>query len=224
MRGAAASRSAGAHAREGARAEALLAAAPTLPLVVRGDGRLEGSARAASALGLPTLPATLAELGQEALSEAVGRSAASGASFTLTLHPPGGARALEVRGGPAPSRWPQGSTLLWLIDTTDSADRTDALAARADRLAAALDALSGLIEAAPFPMWHRGPDLSLAMVNSAYVDAVEAGSGGEVIEKGSELIEEAGGQNPLVTSAEVRDLQLPAQRIVPVTIAGERRT
>ncbi|MFL6858442.1 MAG: histidine kinase, partial [Allosphingosinicella sp.] len=172
MRGLAASRSAGAHAGQGARAEALLAAAPALPLVVRADGRLEGSERAAFALGLTGLPPTLAELGHGDLDDAVGRTAASGASFALTLHPHGGARAHEVRGGPAPARWPQGSTLLWLIDTTDSADRTDALAARADRLAAALDALSGLIEAAPFPMWHRGPDLSLAMVNSAYVDEV----------------------------------------------------
>ncbi len=37
----------------------------------------------------------------------------------------------------------------------------------------ALNSLTHLIEAAPFPMWYRGPDLKLGLVNSAFVDAVE---------------------------------------------------
>ena len=44
-----------------------------------------------------------------------------------------------------------------------------------------------LIEAAPFPMWYRGPDLKLGLVNRAFVDAVEARDAAEVIARSSEL-------------------------------------
>ena len=41
-------------------------------------------------------------------------------------------------------------------------------------------------------MWYRGPDLSLGLVNSAFVAAVEARDAAEVIARGSELIDVAG--------------------------------
>ena len=220
MRGLARSREAGAQAGEGARVEALLAASPALPLLVGADGRLEGTERVAFALGLPQLPATLSDLGFQALTEGVEHSAAAGGSFTLTLHPPGGARALEVRGGPAPDAL--GVTLLWLIDTTDAAERTDALEARGERLSAALDALSGLIEAAPFPMWHRGPDLKLAMVNGAYVDAVEGEDAAAVVGQGIELVDEPEGA--AAHAAAARKSNAAHIRTVPATVGGERRT
>ena len=40
-----------------------------------------------------------------------------------------------------------------------------------------------LIEAAPFPMWYRGPDLKLGLVNSAFVDAVEGRDAADVAER-----------------------------------------
>ena len=57
----------------------------------------------------------------------------------------------------------------------------------------ALDALTQLIEAAPFPMWYRGPDLRLGLVNSAFVAAVEARDAAEVIARGTELVDSPGG-------------------------------
>src|SRR3546814_7143122 len=56
----------------------------------------------------------------------------------------------------------------------------------------AFEALTGLIEAAPLPMWYRGPDLRLAMVNSAYVRAVEGGGAEDVVARGIELVEGIG--------------------------------
>jgi PAS domain-containing protein len=72
-------------------------------------------------------------------------------------------------------------------------------------------------------MWHRGPDLRLALVNSAYVAAVEADDAMAVIKSGIELVDEADGRNPLSQAAAVREKGELVERRVPATIAGERR-
>ena len=46
-------------------------------------------------------------------------------------------------------------------------------------------------------MWYRGPDLRLAMVNSAYVRAVEGQDARDVVSRGVELIEGSGTGGPL---------------------------
>ena len=66
------------------------------------------------------------------------------------------------------------------------------IALRLKQTDSALNALTQLIEAAPFPMWYRGPDLKLGLVNSAYVHAVKGSDAAEVIARGSELVEEMG--------------------------------
>jgi signal transduction histidine kinase len=71
-------------------------------------------------------------------------------------------------------------------------------------------------------MWHRGPDLRLAMVNSAYVEAVEAEDAAGVIADGVELIDDSEG-NALSLAGMVRETGEPSARTVPATIAGERR-
>src|SRR4051812_27942332 len=64
LRGLRRSREAVGQVAEVAGSGALLAAAPAIPLLIRRDGRLEGSERAAFALGLTQLPADLsADLG-----------------------------------------------------------------------------------------------------------------------------------------------------------------
>ncbi|MBV9930724.1 MAG: PAS-domain containing protein [Alphaproteobacteria bacterium] len=228
LRGLRRSREAVAQVAEVARSDALLAASPAIPLFVGGDGRLQGSERAAFALGLTQLPAKLSEPNglppddAAALSGAVAAAQATGAGFALTVRPAGGARALELRGGPAPPALGDG-VLLWILDVTDIAGERSAAEGRAARLAAALDALSGLIEAAPFPMWHRGPDLTLAMVNGAYVEAVEAEDAAAVIAGGVELVDEPG-DGAAAHAAAARDSGAPHVRTVPATIGGARRT
>jgi signal transduction histidine kinase len=220
---------AGAAGRSGTRARQLLEASPAMALLVTRDGSIEGSERIAFAFGFEALPETLDALAHNleaddsaALAAEVRASAYSSASFSLIVRPQGSARIFQVRGTPAPPAWPAGTLLLWFSDTTESAEEIAALAARGERLSAALDALTGLIESAPFPMWHRGPDMRLAMVNSAYVEAVEADNALAVVEGGVELIDESEG-SALAQAGSVRESGEAQARTVPATIAGERR-
>src|SRR3954454_6665027 len=94
LRGLSRSRAASGRMGEGARAEALLAAAPALPLLVSKEGRLQGPDRTAFMLGLSNLPSSLAglgpALGQEgvaSLTAAVAAAAASGTGFAQTARP-----------------------------------------------------------------------------------------------------------------------------------------
>jgi signal transduction histidine kinase/PAS domain-containing protein len=218
---------------EESRADLLLSAGPAVPLLVRPDGRLEGSDRLRRLLGLLHPPEHLGDLADADLGiggedlgllrDEVARAAASGSSFMLAVRPQDGARILRVRGGPAPPAWPAGTVLLWFTDETESEERLAAARDESAHLSAALDSLSALIEAAPFPMWHRGPDLRLALVNSAYVAAVEADDAMAVIKAGIELVDESEGRTPLSQAAAVRETGEAVARSVPATIAGERR-
>ena len=218
---------------EAGRSEAFLAVAPAVPLLAAPDGSIHMSRRLAHLLGLPEPVSSFAALHSgdqglvpddaERLEQAVQASARTGAPFTLTLRPQGSARLLLVRGAPAPSPAAEGSVLLWFLDETEGEERRVALAERADRLAFGLEALSGLVEAAPFPIWHRGPDLSLAMVNSAYVAAVEAASAASVVSAGIELIDDDK-DRAIREATAIRDSGEALIRTVPATIGGERRT
>ncbi|HEX8655789.1 MAG TPA: PAS-domain containing protein [Allosphingosinicella sp.] len=209
--------------RSGGRAEALVETGPAVPLIVGRDGRLEGSARVSALLGLDGLPAQWGDLASAfadddaaALSGELEEACAAGGSFVRAVRLPGSSRALRVLGGPAPRQWPQGTVLLWLFDATEAEDEAAILRGEEERLGGALDALSALVEAAPFPVWHRGPDGRLAMVNGAYVAAVEAADAQEVVQSGIELIEE--GPRPAAPDAGERVI-----RTLPATVAGERR-
>lgn len=222
---------AGAVTAENRRLAALLEAGAALPLLVDADGALEGPERLAGLLGLGELPARWDDLiaaggpwsSDDAAVLASGRAAAAaGEPFGLTLRPAGSQRVFRIEGGPAPAGT-GASVLLWFHDVTEAEGQAAVLRARLDRRTAALEALSRLIEVAPFPVWHRGPDLSLAMVNSAYVAAVEAEDAAAVVRQGIELIDEAAGQSPRLDAEAVRDRQETAHRTVPVTVSGQRR-
>jgi signal transduction histidine kinase len=214
------------------RLAALLQAGPAMPLVVAADGMISGPDRLAGALGLAALPPRwLALFGEDApfpLEAAAGlgghlAEAASGGRFTLTVRPAGSARIFRVDGGPAPAGFAERSALLWFLDVTAAEEDAARLAAQLERRSEALEALSGLIEAAPFPMWHRGPDLNLVMVNGAYVAAVEGADAASVVAQDVELVDEADGRSPRADAAQVRDQQQASFRTVPATVAGERR-
>jgi signal transduction histidine kinase len=227
-------------AREGAKyradargSEAMLDAAPALPLLIGPDLEAQASLRLTHALGLENAPLSLAELGVgetglapadiERLADSVRGSSATGAPFSLAVRSQGSSRVFLVRGEPAPAPAARGSVLLWFIDQTEGEEQRALLEARAERLGLGLDALSALVEAAPFPIWHRGPDLSLAMVNGAYVQAVEAESAAKVVGDGIELIDESSGAARLRATA-IRDSGEAVVRTVPATVGGERRT
>lgn len=73
------------------------------------------------------------------------------------------------------------------------------------------------------PMWYRGRDLRLLMVNTAYVRAVEGKDGEDVVTRGLELMEGAGLGGPLANAAIARDTQEPQAAAMPATIGGARR-
>jgi signal transduction histidine kinase len=217
------------------RLAALLDSAPALPLMVKNDGRIEAPERLADWLGLIRMPNFLTDLAGSntglsaddaaALSRDVAAVQKTGRSFARAVRPVGSSRTLLVKGAPAATGLAaSGAVILWWFDATESQAEIGRLGEEAARLSLAFDRLSGLIEAAPMPMWHRGPDLKLALVNAAYVRAVEAESGADVIARSLELVDAGNGDNPLKSAMLASEKGEPVSRIVPVTLAGERRS
>src|SRR4029453_7729009 len=135
----------------------------------------------------------------------------------------GRGKIVEVRAALAPSPAKPGSVLVWLFDISDAdADRMK-LIRRLHQTEGALDALTHLIESAPFPMWYRGPDLSLGLVNAAFVAAVEARDAAEVIERGTELIDAVGAESARAGAEMALETGRPYSRTHPATIGQERR-
>ena len=213
----------------------LVQASPAIATIVRGDGRVEMPQRMADWLGLATPPRSLAELAgdgsglaaedAEALTADVTAAQRSGRGFVRALRPVGSTRAITVRGARAPGDMGSaGAVLLWAFDATDSEAEIERLSSETNRLGSAYDSLTGLIEAAPMPMWYRAPDLRLTMVNSAYVDAVEGRSAADVVARGLELVEGSGRGGPLAGAAAAREAGRPHQQVLPATIDGARRS
>ena len=181
---------------------ALLEVAPARPLLVRGDGSIDADVRLTRELGLDRQPRSWDDLSGNdhgiarddlgALRDAVQGAALSGTPVHLQVRATGSDRVFDVRGGPAPYSEGPGAMLLWLSDISASEAERSKLAHRIDQTEAALDSLTHLIEAAPFPMWYRGPDLGLGLVNSAFVAAVEARDASDVIARSTELIDATG--------------------------------
>ncbi len=228
-------RGAGASARNQAeRLGSLLQSAPALPVMIRPDGRLEGSERLASWIGrerpltfaseLTAKDGELRPEDAEALARDIASAQRAGKSFARPVKAVGSARTMMIRGAPASSDLAApGSVILWVFDATESQSEINNLQAEREQLRSALESLSGLIESAPLPMWHRRPDLRLALINSAYVKAVDAESAQAVIAQGIELVEAVNGQSPMAAAARAAESGEPLARLVPATIDGIRR-
>ncbi len=216
------------------RLKALIASGPALAMVVRADGRLELPDRLADWLGLAPPPKFLAELvspgagltSEDAvlLGDAVTAAQKAGEPFALTIRPQGSSRMLSVRGQRAPREvGSPGGVVVWFFDATESQSQIGQLRDETAELGQAFAALRGLIEAAPLPMWYRGSDMRLAMVNSAYVRAVEAQDAKDVIARQVELIEGSASGGPLASAIVARDGDKPNVQAMPATIGGARR-
>ena len=211
----------------------LLDLTPARPLVVRPDGSVQADRRLVRELRLEGDPASWNELAGseggldprdlESLRERIQAAALTGSPIDEQVRAVGSDRVFEVRGGPAPSTEPSGTVLLWLSDTSGAESERSKLADRLQQTEGALDSLSYLIEAAPFPMWYRGPDLKLGLVNRAFVDAVEARDAAEVIARSSELIDATGPDSARAAAVLAVETGKPHSRTQPATIRGERR-
>lgn len=210
--------------------------APAIPMLVRADGRIEAPDRLAGWLGLETLPHYLADLARSDgkglspdqvadLSDAVRRTQKTAAPFAYSITPPGSRRGLALRGLLAdPAVSPSGSALVWVFDFTDSERELAQLRREAARAREDFAALVGLIEAAPIPMWFRGNDHKLRLVNAAYVSAVAGGGPEAVVEGQIELVEESGGLTAGEIARRAAERRKPIERVVTATINGARRT
>lgn len=209
--------------------------APVVPLLVKADGRIEGPERLAAWLGLDKLPGYLSELDGgtvglaapelEQLRDAVRKTQKTAAPFTLVANPRGSGKSLCLRGHLAdPVVAPGSAALVWWFDFTESEDELARLREETARAKDDFAALVGLIEAAPAPMWFRGPDMKLRLVNSAYVDAVGAESAEEAVRSQVELIEPVDGLTAAQVAQQARDKDLAVERIVQATVGSQRRT
>lgn len=216
------------------RLEALLAAAPALTMVVRADGRLDMPVRLADWLGFAKPPqfiddltgdrVGLASQDLDALRADIVAAQKSAGGFTRSVRPQGGQRTLIVKGQRAPRDvQAPGGVVLWVFDATESETAIARLDAEAGQVRDAYQALLGLIEAAPLPMWYRGPDLRLLLVNSAYVAAVDGSDAEDVVARGVELVEGSGLGGPLANAVRARELGRPNAQAMPATIGGARR-
>ena len=208
----------------------LLDLAPARPLVVRRDGSVEADGRLLRSLGLAGEVTALADLGGPGrgfeaddlgvLRTALEAASMAGTPLSLTLRVAGSGKVFAVSGGPAPAPEPAGTMLLWLTDTSASEEERSRLSRRLGQTEAALDSLTHLIEAAPFPMWYRGPDLKLGLVNSAFVAAVEGRDAAEVIARSSELVDDGSARDAASGALAAGKVQTSSQ---PAIIRGERR-
>ncbi len=224
--------------RQGQRLARMVDESPTVPLLVRADGRIEAPPRLAAWLGLDAVPQFLSELSGagasgetglraeevDALAAAVRRTQKTAMPFLLNVTPRGSQRNLALRGHLAdPAVSPGGAALVWAFDSSDSEAEMTRLRGEAEAARADFAALVGLIEAAPIPMWFRGPAGQLRLVNSAYVAAVSGANADEVVAGGIELVEPTVGQEPAAVALAAARQQVPIERMVTATIAGERR-
>ena len=212
---------------------ALLEVAPARPLLVRADGSIDADVRLVRELGLERQPRAWDELtgydhglvgdDVQTLREAVAGAALSGSSVRAQVRVAGSDRIFEVRGGPAPASEGAGAMILWFSDTSASEAERSKLAQRIHQTESALDSLTHLIEAAPFPMWYRGPDLGLGLVNSAFVAAVEARDASDVIARSTELIDATGPDSARASAETALESGKPIAQMQPATVRGERR-
>jgi len=210
--------------------------APAVPILVRADGRIEGPERLAQWLGLERPPRFLSELhapdgnglSSEQLAELAGkirRTQKTAMPFRMALTLPGSRRSLALRGALAdPQVSPGGAALVWVFDFSESESELARLRLEASRAQHDFAALVGLIEAAPLPMWFRGRDKRLRLVNHAYVEAVGAQSPEQVVEQQIELVEAVDGFTAAEIAGQAAERGAPIQRIVTATMADQRHS
>jgi len=218
---------------DAARANArLLEMMPARPALVRPDGRIDIDGQFLRDLGLEVRPARLTELAGndsgiasedlDALAADIEVAKTSAGRVSRSVRAIGPARVFDVRGGPAAGE-PPGTLLLWFVDTSAGEEERAKLALRLRQLEGAFGSLTQLIEAAPFPMWYRGPDLKLGLVNSAFVHAVEGKDAADVIDRGAELVDAQGEDDAVTVARKAQEGGGVVSRMQPAIIHGERR-
>ncbi len=221
--------------RQTSRLARLLETAPAIPVVVRGDGKIEASERFSRLLGLTKIAETIVDFQSpdgngliasdlQKLDAHIRETQRTGKDFQLPVALAGSDRRMLVIGNIADAViYPNGAALLWFFDLTDNLREFEKMKEQSDEARAAFASLAGLIEETPLPMWHRGPDLRLNFVNRAYAKAVGSEDGASAVEQGIELIEPVKGATAMSFAAKAQKTREPVERVVSSTMNGERR-
>src|SRR5690606_9457994 len=208
---------------------------PAVPLLVKADGKIEGPPRLAAWLGLDELPGFLSELdgGEvglsatdlEQLRDAVRKTQKTATPFSMVVTPRESGKSLCLRGHLAdPAVAANGAAVVWWFDFSESEGELARLREETERARNDFAALVGLIEAAPTPMWFRGPDMKLRLVNTAYVEAVGCNNAEDCVTKQTELVEPVDGLTAAQVARQASVKDLPVERIVQATVGTQRRT
>ncbi len=210
----------------------LLDGGPASPIIVRSDDKIDAQPRLMAWLGLTRMPLRLTDLQMPdagltpddfvALQRDIVATRQTARPFARTVVPRGGTRSLVIRGEISPGRLagPRGVTL-WVFDATETQSEISQLREDRTQLTQGFATMSAVLEAAPFPIWYRGPDLRLSLVNAAFVQAVDAESAEDVVRRGIELTDSADAK---AGAMDARDQGGIVSRLVTATIAGERRS
>lgn len=171
-------------------AEAALAAEAHVLLIWRGRealpdrvvGSMHGAARVPSDVRqLMDFPAWLEPDSASALAESLGGLQLNGTAFNLAV------RTLDGDLLEADGRTAGGFATLRLRPLAGERRNIAALAQDAQRSGRQAERLRAVLDAAPLPIWLRGPDGRLAWVNRAYAASVEAPDGETAAARGIEL-------------------------------------
>jgi signal transduction histidine kinase len=144
--------------------------------------------------------------------------------FRTIVRSKGSARTLLAIGQRAPDsiRAP-GGVVVWFFDATESQEEVTRLSGEAAKYREAFQSLTGLIQSAPMPMWYRDGSFKLAMVNNAYVAAVNGKDAESVVDSGLELVDASAPGGPLASAMAAREAGRPRMVKLPATIGGARR-
>ena len=210
----------------------MMGASPVRPIMVDPDNRLDADPELLRQLAVSGRPTSLKELAAgagisrqaiEELDRRIVEARLSGEGFQMQLPADQSGKVFDISGRAAPRPSADGTILLWWSDSSQDEEERNRLSKRLDQTESALDSLTQLIESAPFPMWYRGPDLALGLVNAAFVAAVEGDTAAEVIARGAELIDGAGDDSARAGAMTALENGKPYSRTQPATIGGERR-
>lgn len=219
----------------GLRLKGLLATTPGAYIVADAEGRVTAAESLRSWLNLDQSLTSLSDLKPDgaagldradytALMQQVADLRASGQPFSRLVRVVGSGRVLLATGRPLDEAVAgPGALVIWFQDSTESQSALATLEDDRRALLHTLDAATALLEAAPIPIWRRGPDLRLQAVNSAFVRAVDGGQAQEVVARGVELVNSAVSSPPEKAAQRARDQNLAQVRDEFVIIGGARR-
>lgn len=218
------------------RLQALLSVSPAAYMIVAKAGQVTASDALLSMLGLKRGLHTLADLTKaterfnatdiESLVSHIQNMQMSGRPFQQLVRPSKAneGRIIRIQAISAPIALAgMGGVVVWWQDLTETQSELDSLHNRVQGLGRSMNALAALVDAAPFPVWHRNEAGDLALVNKAYAQAVELSSSQDVVLSGVELFGEGAVAHPraLALSAQAKGQAL--SRTVPAIISGQRR-